>query len=444
MRFLIIRNHKFSDLLYLAIVVVAIGIASPHFLSLVEALGHNIPQEDIGNDYVIAILWASILGISIFFWPVSPTDKKYLLRAWKVKLIVVLGLMLFYENYYGLDAFGYFGLSKVDAEGGPDSLGTKEIVVNIAKLHQFIYIDSYHAIKVSFAMFGLIGIYLFYRSSVIILNKENSKIFYVLAFFPGILFWSSILGKDPIVFLGIAIYVYGVVGLCKLNNKRYLVFIATGVIISSMIRQWLGPIMFLPLVILLINGLRGIGSKIVLMTFTAIAVKLSVGPFMERFKVEAFEDLLTATDKTARGFISDTGGSTQQLNVDFTSIGGILSFLPYGAFSVLFRPLPGEVMNPFGLVAGLESALLIVLLVFSIKRTRIRELKEPLVMWAILFIVLWASVNGIIASTNFGLSVRYRLQILPVLLGLLLYLSRKRQKHGVVKGKVPIVCAAKS
>lgn len=159
---------------------------------------------------------------------------------------------------------------------------------------------------------------------------------------------------------------------------------------------------------------------------------------------EAFQNFVAATDKTTKGFVNTAGVSTQDLNVELGSIGGIVKFLSFGAFTALFRPLPGEVMIPFGLLAGLERLSLLVLLVLVIKSTRFREMKEPLVMWAILFVVTLASVHGIVSSANFGLEVRYKLQILPVLLGVLFYLLRKRQKHGVVKGKAPIVCAVKS
>jgi len=62
-------------------------------------------------------------------------------------------------------------------------------------------------------MVGFIAMYIFYRTAVIFLHHEDKRLFYTLALFPSIVFFSSILGKDPIVLLGIALYVYGVVGI---------------------------------------------------------------------------------------------------------------------------------------------------------------------------------------------------------------------------------------
>lgn len=410
---------------------VVLSVASLKYMDFVIASGQSIPQEDMATDYVIGIGWAVVLGISIFFWPVSSVNKKLLLWGWLAKVVMTLGLMLLYESHYGLDAYWYFEESRTGVVSweGFDPESVNNIIINLARLHQYIGIDSYHAIKITFSMLGLIGIFLYYRASVNFLKREDSKIFLLFALFPGILFWSSTLGKDPVVFLGIAIYVYGVVGFYKLNHLRYLVAIALGVTIAVFIRQWLGPIMIFPLSVLFISSLSSVRLKLIFIVFTMFAIWISIGPFIERFKIDVFQDLLLHAEGISKGYINTPTGSTQNINIDLTNIEGVISFLPVGAFTALFRPLPGEVLNPFGLIAGLESFLLLVLLWLSIKRARFRELKEPLVMWAILFILTWALVHGIVSSTNFGVAVRYRLQILPLLLGLLLYLGRRRPKQ---------------
>jgi hypothetical protein len=103
-----------------------------------------------------------------------------------------------------------------------------------------------------------------------------------------------------------------------------------------------------------------------------------------------------------------------------------------GVFTALFRPLPGEVPNLFGFIQSLENVALLLLLIMAIKRTRLEELKDPLVVWAILLVLAWASVYGM-ATYNLGTLVRFRLQILPMFLGLLLYLSRRRVKAAINK-----------
>jgi hypothetical protein len=186
--------------------------------------------------------------------------------------------------------------------------------------------------------------------------------------------------------------------------------------------------MVIPMGLLFFKSSRNLPAKVALIVVSCAVLALIAGPMLEKFKIQAFEDLLAAADNTTQGFVNSEGGSTQQLQVDLTSPAGALKFLPVAAFTALFRPLPGEVLNPFGLLAGIESAILLVLLIKSCRRTRLRELSEPLTLWAVSFVMIWALVNGIVSSANFGVGVRYKLQILPMLLGVLMHLSRKREQ----------------
>lgn len=420
-------SRRIATYLCAVLGVIVISLATPSYLDLVAAMGHFVPQDDMATDYVKGLLWAIGLGLSIFLWPVSAADKKCLLWVWLVKCLLTMVLMLFYENYYGSDATMYFGASRgLPSYTGYGFVGGTLAMINLARLHNSLVPDSYHAMKVSCAMIGLIGTYLYFRASVMVLQREDRRLFFLLAFFPGILFWSSILGKDPLVYCAISLYSYGVVGWHRFRSIRYLVSVALGIIAAAVFREWLGPIMLLPMGVFLIKGARSALQRGVLFAFVAFFLAFSANTLVERFQISALQDVVSTVELASGNMSKESGGSTQQLNLDFNSPVSIALFLPVTSFTALFRPLPGEVMNPFGLLAGLESTFLLFLLWRAIRRTTPRELKEPLVIWALLFLLTWALVNGVVSSMNFGLTVRYKLQILPVLLGVLLHLSRKR------------------
>jgi uncharacterized membrane protein len=71
----------------------------------------------------------------------------------------------------------------------------------------------------------------------------------------------------------------------------------------------------------------------------------------------------------------------------------------------------------FGKLASLKNSVVLIILLLVIKRMRWSELKEPIVLWAILLMIIWATIYGFVSSQNLGTAVRYRLQTLPVLLG---------------------------
>jgi hypothetical protein len=134
-------------------------------------------------------------------------------------------------------------------------------------------------------------------------------------------------------------------------------------------------------------------------------------------------DLLATTNTLARSF--DHGGSTLEVP-DLNTSGEVARFVPLGVFTVLFRPFPGEVPHVFGALAGIENVFLLLLVVRAAWRTKLREFREPLVAWALLTVLLWAVVYAFNSFQNLGTATRHRLEIEPLLLGLLFYLGRRR------------------
>lgn len=91
-------------------------------------------------------------------------------------------------------------------------------------------------------------------------------------------------------------------------------------------------------------------------------------------------------------------------------------------------------MNAFGLLAGLENAVLVVLLVVAVWRTRWRELGEPLVLCGLAFVLSWSMFYSVISYINLGGAARFKLQVLPILLALLLYFARRRPATSAAVG----------
>lgn len=399
--------------------------------SIVESLGRNIPQGDLVGDYFRALLWALALSLTIVLAPVPKGDKPRLLKFWGIKVAVALGAMLLYEYRYGLDAYYYFTVAQgpFEWQGLRFGAGTHNMF-HFAWLHDHVVPDSYHAIKVTCALLGMWAVYLFYRSAVLHLGREEPRLFWALALYPSILFWSSILGKDPIVLLGIGLYVFGVMLWAKQGRWLGILIAVGGLCVAVLIRTWLGPILLAPLAVFVFFRAKSVALKVVLVTVAVGGFLFAVEGLLERFNVETSEDLFLTTNRISRSW--SHGGSGQQVRTEFTSLGSIVSFLPQGVTAALFRPLPFEILNPFGLIAGFENAALLFLLWQAIKRSRRADLRDPVILWVILTITTWAVVYGFVSYQNLGSAVRFRLQVLPLLVCVLLYLSRRRPAGSAV------------
>lgn len=409
------------------------GLALSIFLlvvfDMIGPLGWQIPQADLTGDYFLGVLWAFFLGLTLYVWPVSGHEKRNLIVAWIARCVITLVVMLAYENFNGIDSFWYYENSTRSLPGEWAAFklgeGTTNIMV-LARYHARVLPDSFHMMKVSFSMVGFIATYLLYRAAVLLLEREDIRIFFVLALFPSMIFWSSTLGKDPITLLGIAIYAYGVAAWYRTSQARFLIAMLFGIWLALSLRVWLGPILLAPMAVFVLAKVRNLLSRLLFIGVVVGAFLYAGGRFQEQFNIESSNDLVSTIEQRAHsgGWRGNTAVSSGR---SFTSVGQLLVFLPLGAFTALFRPLPGELFSVFGILAGFENLVLIVLLFQAYRRTRLKELKDPRILWAIALIMTWSSIYGFISYQNLGAASRFRLQILPVLLCTLLYLRRDRR-----------------
>jgi hypothetical protein len=416
-----------------------LGSWIPVFLKSVAAWGHFIPSSDLASDYFDGIVWAAFFTALIALSAIPEADKKVLLWLWLAKCVVTLVLMLLYENNYGLDSYYYFESSKlpyIDWTQLSWGNGTALMTVFCWVLYRLPAMASYHAIKVAISFVGLAAVYIFYLGSIEFSKKKDLRFLYVLGLFPSVLFWSSILGKDPINLLGVAIYFYGFMTFLRKRQFRYVAMMALGISIAAIIRIWYGLILTGPLLILFFHREKSARSR----AGTAIRWLVVAGVLLAEYY---FTQLIQA-----RMGISDVNSGVYQIGLmsrswahggstlgtpGFTTLTGMLKFSPLGMFTALFRPLPGEVFNAFGLIAGLENALLLVFCVWTFRKVRFRGIRENF-CWSFAFtlILTWAFFYGFISYQNLGSAVRFKLQILPIILILL---------HGIINKKATLSCA---
>jgi hypothetical protein len=120
------------------------------------------------------------------------------------------------------------------------------------------------------------------------------------------------------------------------------------------------------------------------------------------------------------GSATTAAGSALETEITDYSPTGILTYLPGGMFTALFRPLPFEAHNALALVAALENTLLLGLVVWRIRYlvcagTVLRS--NGLVAFSVVVFLLVTVILSF--SRNFGVIVRQRSMALPFLVLLL-------------------------
>jgi hypothetical protein len=406
--------------------------------AFIQDTGVHVPTTDVLRDYAFGLAWAGLLGLSILAWPTDGRKKWWLMGAWLAKCGVALGVMLPYEERYGgLDCWFYFRNAHTPLGDIPAKLarGGGDLVEALGAVQVNLGPDSYHAVKLSFAMLGFIAIYLLYRAAELLLGRPSPMAFWVLTLYPTILFWSSIYGKDPVVLLGIAIYVWGIAHLSMDRNAWYIVPVLAGVALASIVRVWMGPILLLPCLLVVLARIRNLMWRWVAVVILAGAVVPLATATMDRLAIDDATDLLQATRAVKENFGDANSGLDRQ--VELNSMWDLVAFAPQGLFDTYFRPLPGDVDNTFGLLAGIENVLLLCVSVWAATRFRFAYLRNPVFFWSIALLLTWGLAYSLVTYRDLGTAVRFKLQILPVLLGVIGFLIRRRRARVVEPGYVP-------
>lgn len=413
------RVNQRSTVAWIPFVAILFSASIPFILDFVDILGHRIPQADVSNDFLKGIMVAAALTLAVFTVPFPKEDRVNLCLVWGLKIFVTLGIMLFYEWNYGLDAYYYFEQSQrpyPDFTGTGFSRGTDNLIAALWLFeNEIIRTQSYHSIKVLISFIGMLGIYAFYRGTKSYFPKVTPSLFLMLALFPSNLFWTSILGKDPLNLFGLCLCGYGVINLLSPSGKRLwaVVLLSVGLFVVAGIRAWMMASVLLPLLVAFSMSIRNSLLRYSVYGAMVIGLVLYVKPIVDSISQQQAEELVQQVDMVSKSWqIGGSAGNVPRIE----SIGGMLKYLPFGMLTAIFRPLPGEILNPFGIVAGLENLFLLYLLFQGVRYRREKFFSSPLNVWLLGYILIWAVLYAYVSPQNLGAAVRFKTQILPALL----------------------------
>ena len=141
----------------------------------------------------------------------------------------------------------------------------------------------------------------------------------------------------------------------KKGQAFALIFSVAGILIAASIRFWLAPILVLPLSAFLIVGRVNFFTKLIFIGFTIYISATSFTTIQSRYKLTSIQSHINQLSEISQN--GSMGGSAQKLKA-FNSIKDILAFFPLGFFTALFRPLPGDLLSPFGFLASFEGLFL--------------------------------------------------------------------------------------
>jgi len=379
--------------------------------------------------------FSGLLTFMVLTIPFLFLRNKRLLYIWIIKgFVVTLVLMLFYESYYrGMDT--YFYAMKAFLRHLPAINGTgTENIASINSYFTYLVGNSYYSLKVLNSFIGFLGLILLYKTYEYIINKSalevDDRFIYIFFLFPTVLFWSSILGKDPLNLFFIGLFSYAFIHIIDNIKLRYLIMIIIAMWWVSYIRSWWSAIMMTSIFIyyIKINSVKNFMIFLmVLPIFVVIALQL-----LQTQGISSFDQAFLKMTETSAN-LSGSGTSLGS-SVGVHAITGIGDYLLYyipNLFTSLYRPMPWDIRNPFTLMAAVENVILLYLSYKYIFKNWKNIYSNKYLRFYLALIFSWSLLYVIISPTNLGIAARFKLQVLPamlILIGVAMAMSKQEEK----------------
>lgn len=396
------------------------------------AMGRPVSEEIASPDYTLAWGLALFFGVATWaLWKPGP-GRRDAVALWGVKALCTLSFVLVFEAHYSgrLDSFSYYASSDPDiyrfSAESVDS-GTHRMYF-LTWMLQHVVGENYQAVRLVFSFIGFVGVVLAAKAFVAHWPALSRwRFVLVLGLLPSLLFWSSTLGKEPVMLLGIGVFLQG--ALVPRRAWQAVVLVVLGLALAALIRPWMALVLGVPLVVQVIlirtHGLRGRHPRATQIIVMALALSLlaAVSWFLASGGAARAMQVWERSATAAFG----AGGSDTYAR-PFDTFAQMVAFWPAGAFTALVRPLPGDIVQPlgFGLLSSLDGLLIIALLLRTVRRAHPRDLRDPLVGGGLLAVGLWLVAYAYISAPNLGTAIRYRMQIEVILIPILLWLGRRR------------------
>ena len=408
----------------------------------------------------IYILLLSFLAYLVRPIVTTPETRKYFLPALWVRFFGAIMLGVIYQFYYGGgDTFNYWehgsrwiweaflddpwdGLRLLTTSGGAHFPETFEysqhiwyyrdpnsyFIVRLAAFIDLFTFHTYSATALFFAAFSFSGLWAMF-SAVARKYPMNVKWLAVgILFFPSVVFWGSGILKDTITLGALGWLTWGLIEMIELRRRNFVLIIC--IILSSWvifsIKEYI-LICYVPIVFIWIYWkniiavknlvLRVIIAPVLIILFGTVSSLLTiwVSSQNDKYAIENIAERAQITAYDIRyGWGARTGeGSGYTLGELDGSWQSMIRLMPAAINVSLFRPYFWEVGNPLMLLSAIESFMILILTLWFLiyKNQVLTVIKEPFLLFSLLFALLFAFAVGI-STSNFGTLMRYKIPMM--------------------------------
>jgi hypothetical protein len=340
----------------------------------------------------------------------------------------------------GGDELGFVGHAKVVA--GLPLAGPESIDKLVSSLHTFVFSINFRVfgviapesmLRIEMILFAVLGI-AFLSAAVYELAGPRPAVIvaWILALEPANIFFSSLLHKEPLMYLAEGMVAFGGAVLWKRGKVIALIPMIVGCLIAMATRPYAGWFLTAAAAAVVLHASltrqRGIRS-IAITGGMVVLIALFIPVVWNASSDENLKELQQSQDFNA----ADDTANLSLERVDYATREKLIINLPKRIKDVIFRPYVWQAENPsqqLGVIGTLVVLACLALLAMAIARNRkqIMRVAGPLVYPAGFMLVAYA-----ISAGNAGTAYRYRTHLvgLAVCLVIVLLAHRRQEQEGL-------------
>lgn len=385
------------------------------------------------NAAIICILILVGYNLKNLFPDFTRSEKRFLNYLFFYHLVISIAFHLFI-SVNGGDASFFWAYPKEESLDAIIDLFLNRSATGVIVLLNYIPSSlmqlSFLTGNLFYSTLGFLGFIYYYRISKSIFKDTTIfkkfkpfglNLLTAVWFFPNLHFWSSGIGKDTILFLCIAIFVYSL-----LDIKKRWIGLGISLVFSLLIRPHIVLFLLISfgLGYVLDGRLKVYQKLLILLVFVASFVSIFnyVLEFvqLESLEISAVQEYTTT--KAASLNQEDAGSGVDTSNYS----------LPLKIFTFLYRPFFFDMNGILGLVASIENLILLLFSVLVLRNRIISGFKNAnYLLKGLLLYFLIGSIAFALILGNLGIMLRQKNMLFPLffVFGLWVFYNRHLRKE---------------
>ena len=362
----------------------------------------------IQASFVLFLSYYFTLNLAKYF----KLNKKIITILFIYKTIISIIYIQISMNL-SLDAFGYWGT----ALSQDYAFFSTDLISSINKFLREYFYFNFYSMTFFFSFIGNVGTLALASNIKTFTKNITGPLNYLcelVIFFPTLNIWTTAIGKDAITFTCINLIIYSLI-----NIKSRIVILLISAILFSLVRPFVGIVIFFSLTIAIITkaNLSLLNKLFVgILSFTGLITINFFNSGSKYFnKLNIFD---TNYELIAQGVkyyseVTSLGNNAIELSE--------MSF-PLKVFSYMFRPLFFDVRDFYTLLMSFENLIILLIFLYLVTKifkyliTKTFKFNSLSLFLSIYLTICWIFYSFTIA--NLGTANRYKLMFLPALISL--------------------------